>query len=110
MYIVKNDEVIVIAGVHKGKTGKVKRVLRDKDRVIVEGVNVRVKHQKPTQENPEGGRIEREMPIHVSNVSLIDPETKKATRIRFESKDVKGKTVKKRIAVKSGQEIKKPLS
>lgn len=109
MYIVKNDEVIVIAGANKGKTGKVLRVFREKGKVLVEGVNVRVKHQKPSQENPEGGRIEREMPIQVSNVALIDPESKKATRVRFETSEVKGKTVKKRIAVKSGQEIKKTL-
>lgn len=109
MYIVKNDEVIVIAGADKGKTGKVKRVYPGKDKLIIEGVNVRTKHQKPTQENPEGGRIERELPIHISNVALIDPETKKATRVKYEISEEKGKSVKKRIAVKSGKEIKKTL-
>ncbi|MCB0280416.1 MAG: 50S ribosomal protein L24 [Calditrichaeota bacterium] len=106
MNIVKNDEVIVIAGNHKGKTGKVRRVIKDKSKVIVEGINMVTRHTKPSQTSPEGGRIEKEAAIHISNVSLIDPDTKKPTRVRAEL-DKNGN--KKRIAVKSGKEIKKQI-
>jgi large subunit ribosomal protein L24 len=109
MYIVRNDEVMVIAGNHKGKTGKVREVLRDKNKVIVEGVNVVTRNMKPSQQNPEGKRVEKEMPIHVSNVALLDPTSKKPTRIKMEITEVNGKRTKKRIAVKSGKEIKKNL-
>jgi large subunit ribosomal protein L24 len=105
MKIVRNDDVIVIAGNHKGKTGKVKKVLHEKNRVIVEGINMVKRHMKPSQVNPEGGIIEKEASIHISNVALIDPETKKATRVRFEGE----KGDKKRVATKSGKEIKKHL-
>ena len=104
MNIVRNDEVIVIAGNHKGKIGKVRRVIREKDKIIVEGINMVTRHTKPSQTSPEGGRIEKEAAIHISNVALIDPESKKATRIRSEI-DKSG--LKKRIAVRSGKEIKK---
>lgn len=105
MKIVRNDEVVVIAGNHKGEKGKVKRVLHDKDRVIVEGINKVKRHMKPSQLNPEGGIIEKEASIHVSNVALIDPESGKPTRVRFEGD---GKD-KKRVASKSGKELKKNL-
>lgn len=107
MYIVRNDEVIITAGNYKGQTGTVIKVLRDKDAVIVKGINVRKRHQKPSQMNPEGGIKEFEAPIHVSNVSLIDPESKTATRVRVETDEKTGR--KKRIAVKSGKEIAKKL-
>lgn len=82
MKIKSGDQVIVIAGNDKGATGTVRQVLRDKNRVIVEGVNMRVKHQKPTQQNPQGERVEREVAIHASNVMLLDPATGKGTRKR----------------------------
>jgi large subunit ribosomal protein L24 len=82
MRIKRGDEVIVIAGNDKGRTGKVQLVLKSLDRVIVEGVNVRVKHQKPTQQQPQGERLERACPIHASNVMLLDPATGKGTRKR----------------------------
>ena len=66
--IKKGEEVIVIAGDHKGKKGKVLQVLRDKNRVIVEGINLLKKHEKKTQDNPQGSIVEREFPIHYSNV------------------------------------------
>lgn len=109
MKIVRNDEVIIIAGNHKGETGTVVKVNPDKDTVVVKGINVRKRHMKPSQMNPEGVIKEFEAPIHVSNVSLIDPDSKKATRVRTEVSESKGKTVKKRIAVASGKEIKKKL-
>lgn len=74
-YRVKRDtEVVVISGEHKGKRGKVLKVLRDSQKVIVEGINLRKKCMKKTQENPKGGIIEREMPIHYSNVMIVTSE------------------------------------
>ena len=99
-HIRKDDKVIVLAGSDKGKTGKVLKVLRDEDRVVVEGVVS--KSTKPNAQNPQGGIIKQEAPIHISNVSLIDPKSGKATRIRVEHE---GKNVK-RISKKSGEEIK----
>ena len=101
-HIKKDDQVIVLAGADKGKTGKVLKVLRDKERVIVEGIHMVSKSTKPSAKNPQGGIIKQEAPIHISNVSLIDPKSGKATRIRIERE---GKNVK-RIAKKSGEEIK----
>ena len=102
LHIKKDDKVIVIAGADKGKTGKVLQVLRDKERVLVEGINMVSKSTKPSAKNPQGGIVKQEAPIHISNVSLIDPKSGKATRIKIERE---GKTVK-RIAKKSGEEIK----
>ena len=68
----KGEEVVVIAGDHKGKKGKVLQVLRDKNRVIVEGVNLLKKHERKTQDNPQGSIVEREFPIHCSNVMLAE--------------------------------------
>ena len=101
MRVKREDTVVVIAGKDKGKTGKVVKVFPKTNKVIVEGVNVVTKHQKPTAINPQGGIINKEAPIHVSNVMPLDPETGKGTRVRFEMKD--GKKV--RVAVKSGKEI-----
>ncbi|AYU55850.1 50S ribosomal protein L24 [Staphylococcus piscifermentans] len=102
MHIKKGDNVIVISGKDKGKTGVVQATEPKKDRVVVEGVNIIKKHQKPTQFNPEGGILETEAPIHVSNVQLLDPKTNEPTRVGY--KVVDGKKV--RIAKKSGEEIK----
>ena len=92
------DKVIVIAGRDKGKTGTIQKVIPELNRVVVEGVNVRKKHQKPTQANPEGSIVEVYTPIDASNVMLEDPKTHKPTRIGH--KEVKGKKV--RFAKKSG--------
>ena len=92
------DKVIVIAGRDKGKTGTIQKVIPELNRVVVEGVNVRKKHQKPTQATPEGSIVEVYAPIDASNVMLEDPKTKKPTRIGH--KIVKGKKV--RVAKKSG--------
>ena len=79
----RDDEVVVIAGKDRGKTGKVLRVDRSKQRVYVEGLNIVKRHQRPTQLNPnaEAGVVEREGPIHISNVMLLDPQTNKKTRV-----------------------------
>ncbi|KAA1039692.1 MULTISPECIES: 50S ribosomal protein L24 [Macrococcus] len=101
MHVKKGDKVIVITGKDKGKTGTVIEALPKKDRVIVEGVNIIKKHQKPSQMNPEGGILEREAAIHVSNVMLLDPKTNKPTRVGYKVED--GKKV--RVAKKSGEII-----
>ena len=101
MRVKKDDTVVVIAGKDKGKTGKVVKVFPKTNKVIVEGVNVVTKHQKPSAINPQGGIVNKEASIHISNVMPLDPETGKGTRVRFEMKD--GKKV--RVAVKSGKEI-----
>jgi len=101
--IKKGDTVFVNAGNDKGKSGKVLEILRDKDRVVVEGVNMVSKHTKPNPQQPQGGIVKKEAPIHISNLNLIDPKTGKPTRIGH-AKDEKGKTI--RISKKSGEEIK----
>lgn len=100
--IKKGDTVVVLAGKDKGKTGEVTRVDPKADKVIVQGVNVAVRHRKPTQANPQGGKESFEAPLHVSNVAVADPKDGKATRVRIES-DKDGK--KHRVAVKSGEKI-----
>jgi len=79
--IKSGDIVKVIAGDHKGSEGKVLRILREKNKAIVEGVNFISKHTKPSAKNPQGGIVKKEAPIHISNLSLIDPKTKEATRV-----------------------------
>ncbi len=95
------DQVVVLTGKDKGAKGKVVKIIKDKDRVIVEGVNMIKKHVKPSTENPQGGIVEKEAPIHISNVALVDPKTGKATRVGYEIKD--GKKV--RVSKKSGEVI-----
>ena len=94
----KGDKVIVIAGRDKGKSGVIQKVDSKSNRVVVENVNIRKKHIKPTQQNPDGGIVEVYAPIDASNVMIEDPKTKKPTRIGH--KEVKGKKV--RFAKKSG--------
>lgn len=93
-----NDEVIVVAGKDKGKTGKVAKINFKKNTVLVAGVNLVKKALKPTQENPTGGIVDVEKALHISNVALVSPKTSKATRVRIEEKD--GKKV--RVAVACG--------
>jgi large subunit ribosomal protein L24 len=82
MHVKKGDNVQVIAGNDKGKQGEVVGIDTKRGRVTVAGVNIRTKHQKPTQQNPQGERVQREFPIHHSNVMLVDPATGKPTRKR----------------------------
>ena len=98
MNLVKGDKVIVIAGRDKGKTGTIQKVIPEQNRVVVEGINLRKKTNKPSQKNPDGGIVEIYAPIDASNVMLVDPKTKEPTRIGH--KEVKGKKV--RYAKKSG--------
>ena len=80
MRIKKGDKVVVIAGSNKGKEGTVSAVLTKENKVVVSGVNLRKKHMKPSQAQPEGKIVEKEAPIHVSNVALVDPKTNKPTK------------------------------
>src|SRR5947199_1011195 len=84
-HIKSGDQVIVIAGADKGKTGRVLKVLVDKDRVIVEGVNRVWKHVRPSQRYPQGGRIQKDAPIHISNVQPLDPATGRGSRVKFKT-------------------------
>ena len=103
LHIKKNDTVVVLAGQDKGKTGKVLKVLVDENRALVEGVNMVSKSTKPSAKNPQGGIVKQEAPIHISNLSLVDPKSGKATRVGIKVTEY-GKKV--RIAKKSGEEIK----
>lgn len=103
LHIKKGDTVYVNAGEDKGKKGKVLQVNPDKQTAIVEGVNFVKRHTKPTNEHPNGGIIEKEAPVHISNLNVVDPESGKATRIGRRLND-DGKLV--RYAKKSGKEIK----
>ncbi|MFO1011487.1 MAG: 50S ribosomal protein L24 [Planctomycetota bacterium] len=91
MKIKKGDKVVVIAGNDKGKEGEVKDVLRTENRVVVEGINLRWKHKKPTQQNPKGDRSQIECSIHASNVMLLDPKSGKPTRKRASETKAKAK-------------------
>ena len=101
----KGDMVVVISGKDKGKKGKVMRLFKDVDRVIVEGINLVKRHTRPNPRMQQGGILEREQPIHACKVMLVDPKTGKGTRVRVKADD---KGVKVRIAVKSGEEIPSP--
>ena len=103
LHIKKGDTVYVNAGNDKGKTGKVLSVDTDKNRAIVEGVNMVSKHTKPNSKNPQGGIVKQEAGIHVSNLQVVDPAKGVATKIGRRLND-KGKLV--RYAKKSGEEIK----
>ncbi len=103
LHIKKGDTVYVNAGNGRGQQGKVLEVLVDKDRALVEGVNLISKHTKPNSKNPQGGIVKKEAPIHISNLQPLDPKSGKPTRVG-RKENAKGKIV--RIAKKSGEEIK----
>ena len=100
MKLKKGDKVVVITGVNKGKEGTITRVLDEK--VIVEGINIITKHVKPKNNNGTGEIIKVEAPIHASNVMLIDPKTKKATKVKYDF-DKNGKKI--RVSKKSNEKI-----
>lgn len=83
------DKVRVIAGEHKGSEGVILKVDREKNRATVQGLNIVKRHTKPSAQNPQGGIIEKEAPIHISNLSLIDPKSGKPTRVGYEERDGK---------------------
>lgn len=105
LHIKKGDTVMVLTGDSRdrGKTGKVLKVLVDENRAIVEGCRIISKHTKPSAKNPQGGIVKQEAPIHISNLSLIDPKSSKPTRVGIKRTEDGNKI---RIAKKSGEEIK----
>ena len=102
MKIKKGDTVMVIAGADKGTVAEVIKAIPSEDKVVVEGVNMRTKHNKPTQANPDGGIEQFEAPIHVSNVMAYDAKAKKASRVAYKVEN--GKKV--RVYAKTGAAIK----
>ena len=102
MKIRRGDRVMVIRGNHRGQEGTVLRVEPEKNRVVIEGVNRRKRHMKPSQANPEGGIVEFEAPVHASNVMLVDPQTGEPTRVRSQ---VGADGKRERVAVRSGRVI-----
>ena len=102
MKIKRDDTVLIISGNDKGKRGRVLRVYPEQDRIIVEGVRMMKKHTKPTQRDPQGGIIEREAPLHVSNAMLVDPKNDEPTRVGRQRLD-EGRRV--RVAKRSGEMI-----
>jgi large subunit ribosomal protein L24 len=103
-HVRKGDTVVVVAGKERGKKGKVLRVIPEKGRVVVERINMIKKHQKPTQKIRQGGIIEREGAIHLSNVALVDPSSDKPTRVGMKALS-DGKKV--RVARRSGEMLDK---
>jgi large subunit ribosomal protein L24 len=94
----KDDMVVVISGDHRGAKGKVLRVIPEKQRVLVEGVNLVYRHVRKSQRNPQGGRIRKEAPLHISNVMPLDPKADRGARVRFETAvDAAGKVTKRRV-------------
>ena len=102
IHIRKGDTVMIIAGDDKGRTGEVLRVDADANKVIVQGIKRVHRHIKPSRRNPHGGRIQKEMPVHISNVLPVDPETSQPTRVGF---TISPDGTKDRIAKKSGKSL-----
>jgi len=100
-HIKKGDIVEIIAGAHKGATGRVLRVIPEKQRVVVQGHNIAKKHVRPSRKNPQGGRINVEQPIHISNVLPVNPKSSRGSRVRYQENEDGSK---KRLAV-DGTEI-----
>ncbi len=101
LHVKKGDTVEIITGDHKGATGRVLRVIRDKNKVVVQGHNLAHKHVRPSRRNPQGGRITVEQPIDISNVLVVSPKSNKGMRVRYQ---VESNGVKKRVAL-DGTEI-----
>lgn len=99
--IKKGDDVVVLSGKDKGRTGKVAQVMPKEGKVLVEGINVMARHRKPSQDNPQGGIDRIPAPMAISKVAVADPKDGKPTRVRFEERD--GKKV--RVAARSGETI-----
>ncbi len=103
MKLKKGDKVLVIAGKSKGQSGAIVRVLTSANMVLLDGINLVKRHRKPSAQNRKGQIVDKPMPIHASNVMLVDPKTGKRTRIKItRSKD----GVRERVAVKSGEALK----
>ena len=102
----KNDKVKVISGNHRGKEGKILKIYREKNRVIVEGVNIIKRHTRPNQKNPQGGITQKESPIHISNIMIIDPKSNEPSRIGMQIIEGEDRSKKRmRYGKKSGEII-----
>jgi len=102
-HVRRDDTVQVIAGDHKGQTGKVLRVNPERELVVVEGVNMVYRHMRRSRQNPQGGRIQKEAPIHLSNVLPVDPKTGRGSRVRMQvDRGADGKVIKKTRVTVSG--------
>jgi large subunit ribosomal protein L24 len=101
-HVKQGDMVKVLTGEDRGKTGEVLAVYREQQKVLVQGVNRVYRHLRPSRQHPQGGRIQKEMPIHISNVLPLDPQTQEATRVGFQ---VNADGSKQRVARKSGQAL-----
>ncbi len=104
MYLKRNDLVVIVSGKHASekKQGRIIRIDDETDQVWIQGVNLRYKHIRRSQKNPRGGRVQKEAPIHVSNVLLVDPKTNQPTRVGFRIDDQGRKT---RYSKRSGEPI-----
>ena len=100
-HVKKGDMVEIVAGDHKGATGRVLRVIPDKNKVVVQGHNIVKKHVRPSRKNPQGGRVNIEQPIHISNVLPVNPKTSRSSRVHYQ---VNEDGAKKRVAI-DGAEI-----
>lgn len=107
MKIKKNDMVMIITGNDRGKTGKILKVFPKTDKVIIEGINMRKRHTKPTQKNPQGGILEKEAPIHASNIMMLDPKSNEPTRLGAQIilDEKTGKKKRARVSKVSGEMI-----
>lgn len=107
MYVRRDDQVLMLAGEYKGKTGKVLKVFPKRNRVIVEGVNFVKRHMRPSQQMPQGGIIEKEAPVHISNVMLVCPKCSKPTRPQHDFFGEGGKRSRRkaRVCKKCGEMI-----
>ena len=107
MKIKKNDMVMIIAGNDRGKTGKILKVFPKTDKVIIEGINMRKRHTKPTQKNPQGGILEKEAQIHASNIMMLDPKSNEPTRLGAQIilDEKTGKKKRARVSKASGEMI-----
>ena len=102
MYLKRNDLVVVISGDEAGEQGRIMRVDEENGRVLVQGLNLRYKHMRRSQKQPRGGRVQKEAPIHVSNVVLVDPKTNQPTRVGFRF-DKQGRKI--RYSKKTGEPV-----
>ncbi|MHC4441029.1 MAG: 50S ribosomal protein L24 [Planctomycetota bacterium] len=105
-HIRKDDVVEIIAGDHKGERGKVLKLLPKDGLVVVQGVNMVYRHVRPSRKNPQGGRLQKEAPIHISNVLPLDDKTDRGSRVRFEvERDTQGQVVSKHRLTVSGKRL-----
>lgn len=102
-HVRKGDMVEVISGDHKGQQGRVLRLVTKRDMVVVEGINMVYRHVRPSRRNPQGGRLRKEAPLHISKVLPVDPKTGRGSRVRFQvERDARGKVVAKRRVTVGG--------